>query len=162
MSIMKHINLFRAIWFNEEKDERSWFAIQVATYYSFCRRSVVLYALKRLGLIFRMSFTSLDGNIELRALYDNFEQFNRSRRFSFLLPRELLRNPLQTVLCDYSCAEDDYGDVIKDSQYDIHKAIILSEHATVSDYVLFIVAYDKTCWIVDRLRVTARLGLTPP
>ena len=109
---MKHINLFRAIWFNEEKDERSWFAIQVATYYSFCRRSVVLYALKRLGLIFRMSFTSLDGNIELRALYDNFEQINRSRRFSFLLPRELIRNPLQTVLCDYSCAEDDYGDMM--------------------------------------------------
>ena len=73
---MKHTKLFRAIWFQDE-EERSWLALQVATYYSDYRKSVVLYALKRLGLIFRFSFTSLDGNVELRALADHYEQFNK-------------------------------------------------------------------------------------
>ena len=147
---MKHTKLFRAIWFQDE-EERNWLAIQVATYYSVYRKSVVLYALKRLGLIFRISFTSLDANVELRALADHYEQF-----------KELHRNPLQIVSDDHECAEDDYASARKSSQSDIPTLIPLSEHATVSDYVQFIVEYDKMCRITDRLRVTAMLGSTPP
>ncbi len=158
---MKHTKLFRAIWFQDE-EERNWLALQVATYYSDYRKSVVLYALKRLGLIFRISFTSLDGNVELRALADHYEQFNKRHWFSFLLPEELHRNPLQIVSEDHKCAEDDYTSARKSSQSDIPTVIPLSEHATVSDYVQFIFEYDKMCRITDRLRVTAMLGSTPP
>jgi len=158
---MKYANLYRSIWFQDE-EERSWLAIQVATYYSVYRKSVVLYALKRLGLIFRISFTALGGNVELRALADHYEQFNKRHWFSFLLPGELHRNPLQIVADDYSCAEDDYASAKKSSQPDIPAVIPLNEHATVSDYVKFIVEYDKMCCITDHLRVTAMLGSTPP
>ena len=160
---MKHTKLFRAIWFQDEK-ERSWLALQVATYYSDYRKSVysdyrksvVLYALKRLGLIFRISFTSLDGNVELRALADHYEQFNKRHWFSFLLPEELHRNPLQIVSEDHECAEDDYASARESSQSDIPTVIPLSEHATVSDYVQFIVEYDKMC----RVRFYDRLTLS--
>ena len=160
-TIMKHAKLFRAIWFRDV-EERGWMAVQFVTYYSVCRKSVVLYALKRLGLIFRISITSLDGNVELSALADHYEQFNKRHWFSFLLPEELHRNPLQIVAEDYSYAEDDYASARKSSQSDILTLIPLGEHATVSDYVKFIVAYDKMCWITDRLRVTAMLGSSPP
>ena len=115
---MKHTKLFRAIWFQDE-EERNWLALQVATYYSVYRKSVVLYALKRLGLIFRISFTSLDANVELRALADHYEQFNKRHWFSFLLPEELHRNPLQIVSEDHECAQDDYASARKSSQSDL-------------------------------------------
>ena len=63
---------------------------------------------------------------------------------------------------DHECAEDDYASARESSQSDIPTVIPLSEHATVSDYVQFIVEYDKMCRITDRLRVTAMLGSTPP
>ena len=160
-AIMKYAKLFRAIWFMGEVD-RSWLAVQFATHYATCRKSVVLYALKRLELIFRMPFTSFDGDIELLALHENYKKLNKRHWLSFLLPEEFHRNPLQIISDDFSCAEDDSQRARKMSQADISMGTPLNEHSTVSDYVRFIVEYDTMCLKTDRLRVTSRLGSTPP
>ena len=159
-TVMKYAKLFRAIWFGGEID-RSWLAVQFATYYATCRKSVVLYALKRLELIFRMPFASFDGDIELLMLYENYNKLNKRHWLSFLLPEEFHRNPLQIISDDFSCAEDDFQRAKKSSQADIPMVTPLKEHSTVSDYVWFIVEYDTMCLKTDHLRVTSRLGLTP-
>lgn len=160
-AIMKYAKLFRAIWFKDEVD-RSWLTIQLATYYTTYQKSVVLYALKRLELIFRMPFTSFDGDIKLLALYEDYKEHNKRHWLSFLLPEEFHRNPLQIISDDLSCAEDDFQSARKSSQTDIPMVTSLNEHSTVSDYVRFIVEYDAMCLKTERLRVTSKLGSTPP
>lgn len=158
---MKHIKLFRIIWFRNEL-ERRWFTVQLVTHYAACRKAVVLYALKRLALIFRMPFSSLDGGNELVTLYDACRRSDKRHWWLSLLPMEFHRNPLQIISDDYSYAEDDFEIARKDSQAGIQELTPLKEHSTVADYVRLIVEYDAMCRQVDRQRVTSILGVTPP
>lgn len=158
---IKKGNLFRAIWF-KNRDERNWFSVQFVTYYATCQKSVVLYAIKRLEFLFRMPFNSFDGKKELLALVDVYKKSNRRHWLPCILPTELHRNPLQIILDDYSCAEDDLTSVKSAMSTDILNIRPFCEHSTVSDYVRFIVEYDTWAQQTDRLRVTSFLGTTPP
>ena len=159
---MRFEKLFRAMWLRNSV-ERSWFATQYALYYVSCRKSVALYALRRLSLIYKMPLTIMDGNQRLVAIYADSElSFGRRSCLSFLLPMELRRNPLRLIVDDYSCAEDYRRGLNRDWKDCAVDAMSLREDSTVADYVRFIVEYDKALMRTDHLRVTTFLGVSPP
>ena len=153
----------RRLWLNT-KDERLWFASQFSTYYKSYRKSVVLYALRRLSRIFKIPLTMIDGSKELLALFEQYKmrQSKLRRILSRLTPQPDPTNPLQIITQDYSDAEDDFESARKSTQTDIPMLTPLNEHSTVSDYVRFIVEYDTMWQQVDHLRVTTALGVTAP
>ncbi len=147
---MKPACLFRVIWFKADV-ERRWFTNQFSIYYSAYRRSVVLYALRRLALIFKTQLTNLDGDLVLTGLGNTIK---RRKWLSYILPTECHRNPLQIIVDDFTCA-DEY---LRDG----HIHVPASVHARVFDYVRFIVEFDWALEKDDHLRVVSLLGLTPP
>ena len=160
-TVMKKVKMLRAIWF-KSMEERYWFSNQLVTYYAICQKAVVLYALKRLEFVFRMPFTSFDGDSKLVALFDTYKETNKQHWLSCLLPTELHRNPLQIIADDYSCAVDDFErgrTAVSTGQLQLTP---LCEHSTVADYVRLIVKYDDFARQTDHLRVTSFLGATPP
>lgn len=156
---IKKSTLFRAIWF-ENREERDWFSDQFVTYYTSYQKSIVLYAIKRLAFLFKMPFDSFDGKKELITLFDLYKKSNNRHWLSFPLPTELHRNPLQTILDDYSCAEDDFKNAKSVSSIGALNLTPFCEHSTVSDYVRFIVEYDTWAQQTDNLRIPSFLGLT--
>lgn len=160
LGIKKSI-LLRAIWF-KDKEERDWFSVQFVMYYASYQKSIVLYAIKRLELLFRMPFNSFDGKKKLVTLFDDYEKSNRRHWLSCILPTELHRNPLQTILDDYSCAEDDFKNAKNVTSRGPLNLTPFCAHSTVSDYVRFIVEYDAWAQQTDHLRIPSFLGLTQP
>ena len=151
--------IMRQLWLNT-KDERLWFASQFSTYYKSYRKSVVLFALRRLSRTFKVPLTMIDGAMELRSLFEVYKakQTRLRRMLSRLTPQPDPTNPLQIITQDFSDAEDDFESARKSSQKDIPLLTPLNEHSTVSDYVRFIVEYDTMWQRVDHLRVTTALG----
>ena len=151
--------IMRQLWLNT-KDERLWFASQFSSYYKSYRKSVVLFALRRLSRTFKMPLTMIDGAMELRSLFEVYKakQTRLRRMLSRLTPQPDPTNPLQITTQDFSDAEDDFESARKSSQKDIPLLTPLNEHSTVSDYVRFIVEYDTMWQRVDHLRVTTALG----
>ena len=149
----------RRLWLNT-KEERLWFAGQFSTYYMAYRKSVALFALRRLSRIFKIPLTLIDGSMELLSLFEVYKvkQSRLRRMLSRLTPQPDPTNPLQIITQDFSDAEDDFESVRKSSQKDIPLLTPLNEHSTVSDYVRFIVEYDTMWQQVDHLRVTTALG----
>ena len=142
--------LFRVIWFKEDS-ERHWFTHQFSLYYSAYRRSVVLYALRRLALIFKTQLTTLEGDLLLAGLRTSMK---KRKWLSYVLPIECIRNPLQIIVDDFVCA-DEY---LRDGRM----SVPISVHSRVSDYVRFIVEFDRALEKGDHLRVVSLLGSTPP
>ena len=155
--------MFRAMWFRNS-DERNWFAIQYSLYYASSRKSVVLYALRRLSLIFKMPLIKMNGNRKLVSIYDDTKSLSGSRKnyLSFLVPQGLHRNPLQLIVDDYSCAEDDCSGFCGDLTNCSENSMSLREESTVAEYVRFVVEYDEELTRTDHLRVTTSLGASPP
>ena len=122
----------------------------------------MLYALRRLSMIFRMTLKEMEGGKELIELSQDCQ--NRSNRFcqvlSQITPMSGCVNPLQIVLDDVSCAKS----VLEGMSMPNDQVYIapLSEHSTVADYVNFIAKFDEMSRRVDHLRVTTSLGVTPP
>ena len=102
---MRISRLFQTIWFRSDI-ERCWFVEQHSQYYQKFHKSVVLYGLRRLSLIFRMPLISFDGKVALSGLFDAFSKTSRKGWCSVMLPKELVRNPLQIIFDDYTCAEE--------------------------------------------------------
>ena len=152
--------IMRRLWLNTI-DERQWFANQFSVYYRTYRKSVVLYALRRLSRIFKMPLTMMEGSKELLALCElcKARQSKTRRLLARITPQPDLANPLQIVTQDFSDAEDDFESVRKSPQKDISMLTPLKEHSTVSDYVRFIVEYDTMWQQADRLRVTTAFGV---
>jgi len=155
--------IMHRLWLNTI-DEKLWFANQFSVYYRTYRKSVVLYALRRLSQIFKMPLTMIDGAMELRSLFEVYKakQTRLRRMLSRLTPQPDPTNPLQIITQDFSDAEDDFESARKSSEKDIPMLTPLNEHSTVSDYVRFIVEYDTMWQQVDHLRVTTALGVTAP
>lgn len=151
---MKRDRFFRLIWFRDQT-ERDWFCAQYASHYAPFRKSVVLYAIKRLERIFKMPMTSLEGSIELVILYEAYLRVGKWDWRSFLLPTEINGNPLQIIANDLSYAEDDYRVASEDGKTPTPPLASLREHSTVADYVRFIADYDTMCWNCNRLRITS-------
>lgn len=154
---MKRVKFLRSVWFRNQA-ERDWFAAQLAMHYESFRKSVVLYALNRLVRIFKMPMTSLEGGIQLVVLYDAYLQAGKRGWRSFLLPTEINGNPLQTITDDCSYAEDDYRTATENGRTPIPPLVSLREHATVADYVRFIVDYDAICRNCYHSRITSALA----
>jgi len=150
---MKYSRLFRSIWFRSDI-ERCWFKEQCSQYYSKFRKSIVLYGLRRLSLIFRMPLISFDGKVALSDLFDAFSKTSRNSWCSVLLPKELVRNPLQIILDDYTCAEE--------LLIEPRAVSPISENWTVSDYVRFVAEFDVASMRQDGTRVSVSLGVLPP
>lgn len=151
----------RCLWLNTI-DERLWFASQYSVYYRSHRKSVVLYALKRLSGIFQMPLTEFDGSKELLKLFELYKvrQPKLHRLIARITPQPDPTSPLQIISDDYSTACDDFEMVKKNSQAEFPDLTPLQEHATVADYVRFVVEYDAMRCQVDRLRVTSILGVS--
>ena len=151
--------VMRRLWLNT-KEERLWFAGQFSTYYVAYRKSVALFALRRLSRIFKIPLTMIDGSMELLSLFEVYKarQSRLRRMLSRLTPQPDPTNPLQIITQDFSDAEDDFESARKSSQKNIPLLTPLNEHSTVSDYVRFIAEYDTMWQQVDRLRVTTALG----
>ena len=151
--------IMHRLWLNAT-DDRLWFANQFSTYYRTYRKSVVLYALRRLSRIFKVPLTTIDGSKKLLALFDMYKtrQSRLRRMLSLLTPQPDPTNPWQMIMQDYSDAEDDFESARKSSQSDIPKLTPLHEQSTVADYVRFIDEYDTMWRQVDRLRITSALG----
>jgi hypothetical protein len=149
----------RRLWLNT-KEERLWFAGQFSTYYVAYRKSVALFALRRLSRIFKIPLTMIDGSMELLSLFEVYKarQSRLRRMLSRLTPQPDPTNPLQIIMQDFSEAEDDFESARKSSQKNIPLLTPLNEHSTVSVYVRFIAEYDTMWQQVDRLRVTTALG----
>lgn len=158
---IKNIKLLRAIWF-KNGEERDWFSAQFVTYYMSYQKSIVLYAIKRLESLFKMPFDSFDGKKELITLFDLYKKSNKRHWLSFILPTELHRNPLQTILDDYSCAEDDFKSAGEVTSAGLFTLTPFCEHSSVSDYVRFIVEYDTWAQRTDHLRIPSLLGKPQP
>lgn len=154
---MRRVDFFRLIWFKNQI-ERDWFASQFALHYAALRKSVVLYALKRLAKIFKTSLASLEGGIELVVLHETYLCTRKWNWRSFLLPTEINGDPLQIIANDFSYAKEDYLAVSENGQVPMQPLVPLHDHSTVVEYVRFIAAYDAMCWNSDRLRITSVLG----
>ena len=155
--------IMRCLWLNT-MDERLWFTNQFLVYYKSYRKSVVLLALRRLSRIFKIPLTAIEGSTELVSLFEQYKarQTRLQRMLSRITPQSDSANPLQIITQDYSDAEDDFENARKSSQADVPGLTPLGEHATVADYVRFMVEYDTMWQRVDRLRVTVALGVTEP
>ena len=152
VSAMCSSRFFRTVWF-KSTEERLWFSEQYAAYYREFRKSVVLYSLRRLSLIFRTPLDTLNGHAELLELADRVKLPRWQRWFS-VVP-VFPTNPLQVIVDDCTCAEETLatGD----------KALTpIREHSNVADYVRFIAEFDVEAKRTDNLRVAAFLGATPP
>ena len=157
-TIMKmRVKIFCLIWFRDQT-ERDWFSAQYALHYATFRKSVVLYALKRLERIFKMPMTSLEGGIELVVLYEVYLHEGKRNWRSFFLPTEINGDPLQTITDDCSYAEDDYLVASGNGLTPIQPLVSLQEHSTVADYVRFIIDYDTMCRNSSHSRITSALG----
>ena len=149
---MRYSKLFRAVWF-KSTGERFWFSEQYAAYYREFRKSVVLYSLRRLSLIFKASLNSLNGHTDLLEIADQVKPPRWKRWFS--VAPVFPTNPLQLIMDDCTCAEETLakgGEALTP----------LREHSNVADYVRFIAEFDIEAKHTDNLRVTAFLGATPP
>ena len=150
----KRVKIFRSIWFMNQV-ERDWFAAQFVLHYATFRKSVVLYALKRLGKIFKMPMTSLEGGVELVVLYESYLHAGKRNWRSFFLPTEINGNPLQAITNDCSYGEEDYLVASEDGKTPTPPLASLREHSTVADYVRFIADYDTMCRNCNHLRITS-------
>ena len=150
--------IMRRLWLNT-KEDRLWFANQFSTYYRTYRKSVVLFALRRLSRIFKVPLSMIDGSKTLLALYETYKtrQSRLRRILSRLTPQPHTTDPLQIITQDYSDAQDDFENTRTSSQSDVPTLTPLQEQSTVADYVRFIVEYDMMWYQVDRLRVTSAL-----
>ena len=155
--------IMRRLWL-DTIDERLWFANQFSVYYVNYRKSVVLYALRRLSWIFQMPLTTIDGSKELLSLFEVYKarQTKSRQLISRITPQPDPTNPLQIISDDYSDAWDYFESAKKNSRAEVPVLTPLREHATVADYVRFIVEYDTMQRQVDRLRVTSILGVSSP
>lgn len=151
---MKRSKFFHLIWFRDQT-ERDWFAAQFVLHYATLRKSVVLYALKRLERIFKMPMNSLEGNVELVALYEAYLHAGKRNWRSFFLPTEINGNPLQIITNDCSYGEEDYLVAKDNGKTPTPSLTSLHEHSTVADYVRFISDYDTMCRNCNHLRITS-------
>lgn len=160
---MNFANFLRATWFKCAA-EREWLSTQSKAYYAMHRKSVVLYALRRLSLIFNMPFSSLEGATELVVLYQRYQdsQSEFDRRLSRLIPRPCSRNPLQVIMDDVTMTNDYFTNVPQEAKPSQASFLPLCEHFTVADYVRLICEYDKETRRVDHLRAVTWLGVIPP
>ena len=103
--------IMRRLWLNT-KDDRLWFTNQFSTYYRTYRKSVVLFALRRLSRIFKVPLSMIDGSKKLLVLYEIYKtrQSRLRRILSRLTPQPHTTDPLQMITQDYSDAEDDFDD----------------------------------------------------
>lgn len=155
--IMKRGDVFHFIWFRDQT-ERDWFAAQYSLHYATLRKSVVLYALKRLERIFKMPMSSLEGNVELVALYETYLRAGKRNWRSFFFPTEIIGNPLQIITDDCSYGEEDYLVATENGKTPIPSLASVHEDSTVADYVRFITDYDTMCRNCNHLRITSALG----
>ncbi len=161
--MMGFSRVVQKIWFCNDS-ERKWFRVQYEMFYSRYQRIVALYALKRLSMIFKCTFDELTADRKLLSLWERYKCKYKIRTWLIsIFPVPCPSNPLQMVMDDFSCAETDFSCVpaIQRQSEEI-KLTSLHDDATVADYVRFIHEYDTLSRNVDRLRVTASLGVTPP
>ena len=150
---MTRVECFRALWFSSQP-ERSWFSRQYANYYCDLRKSVVLYALKRLALIFRVRVEALDGSTVLLSHLCKVGNECFLRRIMSSLFPAFRRNPMQMILDDYTDAMEalvDYGGLRNR----------LEEKSLVSDYVKVLAEFDAVVRQKEDLRVITFLGMIP-
>lgn len=149
---MNNSRLFRSVWFRTV-EERCWFASQTAAYYSCYRQSVVLYALRRLSLIFNKPLMSFSGMVKLLDFTCEARTSFLGRIASVFRLVPCPTNPLQKILDDYTCVEEVFPD---------DRMMPIAEDCSVRDYVRFVVECDNAARRVDHRRVTSVLGIAPP
>ena len=159
--MMKLEKFMRKIWFDSDY-EREWFREQYLIFYSYYQRIIVLYALKRLSMIFKCAFEELSGERELLSLLKQYKSKHKIQAWLFSIsPIPCSLNPMQIIMDDFSCAKDDFASMSKALPASGMHLTPFREQMTVADYVCFISEYDAL-EKMDGLRVVSSLGITPP